>query len=452
MCLLSVLVACSSSSDAPSTESSTLGSPSAPPDSSSADTSTTVLPLDGRLRASGYTVTPGKFSVLDLSSCCDSSCAGNNPSSPYGAFFVPPAPNQSPEPDADANGLATDFHLREDEAIVFVGPTPPESKYFGFTPYLTKRGDREVAASLSETLNDLVINVNAPAGSSVFAQQTAIIAAADQTTVDRITGVLQAQGIPAGAINTLVFDPAIAHFGFSASDDTFSVLFRVALPTDQSALAAYLANPIGSLYRVTPPVTLTSKPLPSPVARPKNLTNTETALTSQVDALGAQIVADNPGYQSEELSVDDGVPDPSACIDGTSVCAFDNRDTTYPAISPRQIFPTDDDFYVVYGVNHVSTNKVTYANTSVYGLSHLYGIKSATTNDYQQNAQLYSYKIARDCTGETYCLAIPAGSCPSGLDDKALGSIAFRTYLEPSTKTAPDPSTLVRDRVIHFHH
>jgi hypothetical protein len=49
-----------------------------------------------------------------------------------------------------------------------------------------------------------------------------------------------------------------------------------------------------------------------------------------------------------------------------------------------------------------------------------------------------------------HCLAIPDAGCPTGVGAGKPGTITFRTYLEPSTATAPDPSTLVIDRVIKF--
>lgn len=130
-------------------------------------------------------------------------------------------------------------------------------------------------------------------------------------------------------------------------------------------------------------------------------------------------------------------------------------------IKPRVLFPNDDDFYIVYGVNHQATNKVSYANVSVYALEHLVGIKSVASDKYPGSAnrylpadpespKLYAWKIARRCNGEPGCLEIPKGGCPTGIDNGKLGSLAFRTYLEPSTKTAPSPSTLVRDRVLRF--
>ncbi|MFT3698753.1 MAG: hypothetical protein QM831_36740 [Kofleriaceae bacterium] len=411
--------------------------------------------------ASGFTAAAGTFEFLDLTQCCASSCAGNNPSSPYGTVFVPAGPDETtPNPHARADGLSDGFRLRADEAIVFVGTTPPDAKYFGFTPYLNDRDDgnggrRIVAASLSETLNDLVIATDGP---TAFGSRTAIIMTGDGGTDAKARTALVAAGIPMSAINTLVFDPAISHFGSDASADTFATLFRVALPSDPAALDAYIAQPGAQVWRITP-TTPAPMPIASPVARTKNATSSEGSLAGSVDALASAITAAYPGYTATEVSVDDGVSDPTSCIEGTGVCAYDNRDTTYPATKPGILFQDDSDFYVVFGVDHAVSGKTEYANASVYAVQHLVGIASVANPKYPGSAdqyvttdadKLYAMKIARSCGSDPYCLEIPVGDCPSGIQNNALGSIAFRTYLEPSTATAPSPTTLVRDRVLRF--
>ena len=422
--------------------------------------------LVGALGARGLTVGKGSFEFLDLSACCSTSCLGNNPTSPYGAFFVPAAPGEPVAPGARPDGLSSTFRLRADEAIVFLGNTPPEVKYFGFTPYVADRakeggGRRLVAASVAETLNNLVIAVDAPPSEPVFGKRTAIIAAADRRTVQAVSESLVASGLPASAINTLVFDPALGRFGLDEPADTFGVLFRMAVPKDAAARDAFLGAPGASVLRVTPLAPGSSDPLPSPAARPKNTTASELALTSAVDALEAAIRAANSARVITAMPVDTGVPDPAACLAGSAVCAYDNRDTTYPGTQPRILFTDDNDFYIAFGVDHQAASKVSYANVSVYALEHLVGLVSVSSDKYAGSAQqylkdspdapkLYAWKIARRCNGEPFCLEVPKGTCPTGIDDNKLGTITFRTYLEPSTKTAPDPSTLVRDRVLRF--
>ena len=415
------------------------------------------------LAAQGLAAAPGSFEILDLSGCCQTSCSGNNPTSPYGAFFVPEGPGQSARNAKErADGTSDTFRLRADEAIVWVGTTPPEAKYYGFTPYLMDRaggakGRTPIFASLSETLNVDVIGTD---GASPFESRAAIVVSADAATVSAVRAALAQAGVPAGAINTLEIDPTVSRFGLDDPADTFGVLFRYALPKDAAKKAAWLAHPPGALWRVTPK-TPNASPLPAPAARPKGTDASELALAPAVQRLSDAIASANPLYAATPIAVDAGVPDPATCIAQPRFCAGDNRDTTYPGTPVRVLFANDDDFYVVFGVDHQVSGKTTYANFSVYALEHLVGLTGVASDKYPGSAQrflpndpdapkLYAWKVARACNGEPFCLEVPKGSCPTGIDNGALGTLTFRTYLEPSSRTAPDPATLVRDRVLHF--
>mgnify|MGYP006863481255 FL=1 len=64
---------------------------------------------------------------------------GNNPTSPYGMYRLPPGPG---EPDKDVLVFPWDqeidnyakrsvWRLRPDEAVLYIGKTPPEVLYYG---------------------------------------------------------------------------------------------------------------------------------------------------------------------------------------------------------------------------------------------------------------------------------------------------------------------------------
>lgn len=436
------------------------------PRADSALGASTLAPgLQAALVAKSFIVQPGTFEFLDMTACCATSCAGNNPSSPYGTFYIPAGPGQTaPNPKArPSDGMSNAYRLRRDEAIVYVGKTAPSAAYFGFTPYLMERTEasgntRSVFASLSETLNHLVIRTGAP---TPFERTVAIVAAADATTTSKATDALIASGVPASAINVITFDPSKSRFGLDETADTFAVLFRMALVKDAAKKAAYIEHPEATVFRITPSAQLAANALPSPASRTKATSPSELPLRLAVNRLGDAIKAAYPTHTSQALAVDDGVPDPDACIAGTATCAGDNRDTTYPGTNPRVLFANDDDFYVVYGVNHQVSGKTVYSNASVYAAEKLVGLKSVASNEYPgsakeylpadaQTPKLYAWKIARRCNGEAYCMEVPKGACPTGIENGKLGTITFRTYLEPSTKTAPLPSTLVADRVLVF--
>lgn len=420
--------------------------------------------LTAALTARDFTVQDGSFEFLDLSTCCQTTCSGNNPSSPYAAFFIPPAPSQSAaNPSARADGTSSSYRLRADEAIVYVGATAPEAAYYGFTPYLMERSDasgarKPIFASLSDTLNHLVVRTE---GGTPFEQRTAIVVAADNVTAKRARAALVEAGVADSAINVLTLDPAKGRFGLDADADAFGVLFRMALVVDDAKREAYLANPGGTVLRITPNAPRPSAPLPSPPKRPKASSPSESVLTSSVNRLSQAIIAAYPDYTARAVTVDEGVPDPESCIQNLTFCGGDNPDTNYPGTAPRVLFSSDDEFYIAFGVNHAATQKTVYSNVSVYALQKLVGLVGVASDQYADSARrylpqdpalpvLYAWKIARACNGEPYCLEVPKGACPTGIENGALGTLNFRTYLEPSSKTAPLIDTLVRDRILSF--
>ena len=90
------------------------------------------------LENDGFVVQQGELGYFDLIKIYNEglipSVYGNNPSTPYLAYFMPPAPGYKVNERGamiakvlGKSGNATVYYsLRPDEAIVFVGRTPPE--------------------------------------------------------------------------------------------------------------------------------------------------------------------------------------------------------------------------------------------------------------------------------------------------------------------------------------
>ena len=98
-------------------------------------------------------------------------CFGNNPSTPYLVDKLPPYPGLvyggrvTDAPINPANkGLWLDYFMEPDEAVVYVGPTPPEAKYFSHRSYISNRWIPEkntyvqIFASLGDQINNFRIN------------------------------------------------------------------------------------------------------------------------------------------------------------------------------------------------------------------------------------------------------------------------------------------------------
>ena len=163
------------------------------------DAFTQALELDG------FTVQQGAIGFFDVIKLYEMgvlpNALGNNPSTKYLTYFVPPAPGHKVSEEiakiATTLGINIDaaafWNLGPDEAVVFVGRTPPECRYFSFDLQLVERTygneTRWIFSNLADTVNNLVINTegtpNGTAGNP-FNQTTVIVATADRGIDQRI--------------------------------------------------------------------------------------------------------------------------------------------------------------------------------------------------------------------------------------------------------------------------
>ncbi|MEI6171959.1 MAG: hypothetical protein WCQ45_05750, partial [bacterium] len=157
------------------------------------------------LEQDGFAVQEGKlqmFPIIDLYNMgLAPSCFGNNPSTPYAVFFVPPPPGQAAVSDDPRDAATLDgktlvnYRLGPDEGIVMVGRTPPACSYFSYRSYVysqffpTTGARRIVFASLGDPLNQMTIKTSGtPDGQegSPFNQTTVIVVTADQGIDQRV--------------------------------------------------------------------------------------------------------------------------------------------------------------------------------------------------------------------------------------------------------------------------
>lgn len=416
------------------------------------------------LDAEGFDTQPGELSPVDLSNCCDEgrSCSGNNPSSPYLAAYLPRGPGQTAENfDERPDGTSSGVRLRQDEVVVLLGETPPAVKYFGFTPYLLDRdyaGERRMPfASLSETLNHEVVRTTG----ETYGAEIAILLASNADSEARARAALVAAGVPDGAINTLVLDGAVLRLGLEQSADTLGLLGRVAFFDDEAAGTSWVASPGFEVLRATPREELSANPLPAPQPREKGSTSErDSDLSAALDRLEQAVLATTAGATVRQMSSSIASLVPEACIANGSPCLGDNRDAVYPNLGSEAFVVAGGDSLWVLGVDHVETGKATYASASVYALEHLFGVVAVSSEQWEGSAErflpgdpdassLFAWRFARTCGSDEYCTEIPTGTCPSGAGLLQALTLAFRVYVEPGYATAPNPDTLVPERVLH---
>jgi len=456
------------------------------------------------LEQDGFTVQEGGLGHFDFMKLYNSgvlpSALGSNPATKYLVYLVPPPSGR------EVGGIISEIvkalgvtenitpfpSLRPDEALVFVGRTPPECRYFSFDHYIIDRTygneTRWIFSNLADTVNNMVIKTEGtPDGSpgNPYNQTTIVVTTADKGIDQRIRAAAQSAGYSDGIINTQVIPSAMLNMGVENDSDTFAVYIRPSLFADKEAGNDYINNTPATVFRITPNEAMELDPYGMPELRVRGTGTTEFDLMDDLEELRMAILDKYSGLNATELPTSIAVPIGSDCIqrgiDGVGpdndACYLWSADQTIS--SPTPPFPDTSQYYdflrdpaitlgngtnefiVVYGVNHVATGKATYQNFVPYGADAWNGAGMITDVDFTGSAEeylpdnpnakyLYAYKIARNCDGDPYCYEVPYGVGGYGIDlDQPLW-IGWRLYLEESTKTGPSYSEIVYDRAIKF--
>ena len=456
------------------------------------------------LEQDGFTVQQGGIGFFDAIKVYNlgllTSALGNNPSTKYLTYFVPPAPGHKvPElfaKIASSLGISQNasafWNLGPDEAIIFVGRTPPECRYFCYDAELlftTFRNEyRWIWTCLGDPLNNLVIKTEGtPDGlpGNPFDQTTVLITTADKGIDRRIRAAAQSAGYPDNITNTQVIPSTILNMGLENSSDTFAVFIRPALFKDQQAGDAYINRTPATILRVTPNVSARLDPYSVPELRVRGTGTTEFGLLDDLNELREAILAKYNSLNATELPTGRWFTEQNTGLQTGINTWGPNNDAAYlwtanqPVTSPMPPLSNlsqyydflrnppitlgndTNEFIIVYGVNHVATGKCAYSNFAPYGADIWNGVGAiqntelaGTAEEYlpdNPNAKyLYAYKIARNCEGDPHCYEVPYGIGAYGIDLDQPVFIGWRMYLEESTKTGPSYSEIVYDRAIKF--
>lgn len=475
-----------------------------------------VSAFERQLTKRGFTWQAGEAWFPDiLTMCCKCSlpsCYANNASTRYGFFALPPAPGQSAavkNPYAEwftqDHALPADWsfawRMRPDEAVVFIGKTPPKVEYFGFTAYLYDRyvaglgagGDctyvddqgahtrpqpasalsrYPVFASLGDTINQETIDL-AGGRQAPFQKNVVMVVAADRNVLRQVKASLEAAGYPAQSINVMILPPDLVRLGTDSQSDSFLILLRVT-PGAGNDVDSYYTQP-ATVLRVTPSTPVPPSqlaPLPPPKLRVRGKGTTEADLEAQVDALGQAITAHYAGLGYKAAPVKMAIlPDGFNCISNMQNCLADNRDTIYvsPAydIISQKLLPGQpslvlgpDEFLVAYGVQHPLAHKALYSNISIMGWTKraaaavvTNAMMAGSAQDYLPGANpaLYAYQITRTggCLTPEHCVEL-GSACGTGIAEDEPVAPVFRAYLEPGTKIGPSRGEVVVDHVLKF--
>jgi hypothetical protein len=459
------------------------GAPSHPAGEASADRIGTIDEFLAAVEADNFIVQEGKFEVFPILDMFDAgiipSCYGNNPSTPYMVYKLPKAPGQTvPNTVTDAPinpedaGLWMDYRLRPDEALVFIGSTPPDLDYFSYRSYIVNRWfpdegiQRRVFASLGDTINMRTIKTaGTPNGETgnPFEEMTVIITTADRGVDARVHRALESAGYSPSIINDDIIPSGIVRMGLEKESDTFGFIHRVAFFHDDAAGAAYLNGSPGRVFRLTPNETVQNlDPYPVPPLRVRGTGDTvELDLTDDLDELCAAIRARYGDENATELVTSIWLLEGYDAIQRGVDAIGENRDTVYLRTENFTLADGGAEFLIVYGVNHAASGKATYSNFGVYGADILNGIGGVSNHDFSGTAEeylpdnpnakyLYVWKVARQVNGDAHCLKVPYDNGAHGIDLDEEAFIGFRAYLEDATDAGPNWFELVYDRAIKF--
>jgi hypothetical protein len=454
------------------------------------------------LEQDGFTVKQGVIGFFDVIKLYEMgvlpNALGNNPSTRYLTYFVPPAPGQKvPEEIAKIAATlginmeaAAFWNLGPDEAVVFVGRTPPECRYFSYDHYIVGRKygneTRWIFSNLADTVNNLVINTegtpNGTAGNP-FNQTTVIVATADRGIDQRIQAAALSAGYPDGIFNTQVLPSSMLNMGVENNSDTFLIALRPAFYNDKQAGDNYLNNTPATVFRVTPNQTTKLDPYDYPKLRVRGTGTTEFDLMDDLEQLKMAILNTYSNLTATELPTSIIVPS-DGIQRGIDAMGPDNDDaplwtSNLTIYSPTPPFPDltkyydfqphptvtlgsdPNEFIIIYGVNHVATEKATYSSATIYGAAGWNGVGTVHDANFNGTAEaylpdnpnakyLYVYKIARNCNGDLNCFEVPTGPGAYGIALDQPLMIFWRSYLEKATKTGPSYSEIVYDRAIKF--
>jgi len=452
------------------------------------DTSDEVARFMQQLDESGYVWQSGSEDILDGNQrYCEGaifSAMWANPQSRY-VISKLPAPGQPPN-----SPLPLTWRLREDEAVVLIGRTPPPVAYFSFELWKVK-GSWDSGPLLIISVGDPInVGTMRTTGPTAFDRPFAIVLTGHRRTQAEVNRMLAASGL-GGATNNIPIPRAMFRLGLDQDSDEFLLPSRTAVPETgyEQALKNYLDNPPVQVFRVRP--TGNSKdetkpvyapdPLPVPGLRVSGTGTTELNSNPTLQLLRQRIVDTYPGYAAQDVPLERGFEEPYPGLQLNLVIAPPIEGAggyTYDAIylTSGDFNLPDGSFLVSYGVNHVVTGKAVYASASLYADEHatvymaskehtdLWGSARDFIADQPNADEFYAWAFSRaggsgpvgvhvttldptDPTGTKYCSTYYGTT--RGVDMSTI-SVVNRIYMDPATKTRPALSELLLDRLLLF--
>ena len=468
------------------------------------------------LEANGYSVNSGQMTPINpivdlLDSGIGDSANGNNAGQPYKVLMVPISPFGEENP--IERGI-TIFRLRPNEAVVYLGPTPPPCDYFSLTVYLWVRHKDSLVpkgdwmnAAVNDPLNNALIKTEG--NGTPFSKQTLVIFTPDRGVYERVAALAQEAGYPESMINPYVIPSGLLNLGVLPETplaDSFIILLRTANFVSKAEGDQYLSDDnYARVWRITPETAQALDPYPTPEQRVrtwKSESELYPDLNNGLERLENAILAQTPNVSYESYESIRWFADSREVLEETDpgsplyhqFVAGEGSDTPYLRTSlngeAANFTLGSDDMVVVYGVNHAATGLATYSNFGVYGdwvtsscqdnpWQYVFGcgdrswngVVSMTSHDFTGSAEeylpgdpmapyLYAVKVLRQPPqdkDDNYFVVVPTATPehPCASPGSCLGLndpiiIGYRAYLNPATASGADYDDIIHDRAILF--
>lgn len=402
-----------------------------------------------------------------------------NPNSPYISTVLPRVPGQAAP--VASNGS---FRLREDEAIVVIGVTPPEMAYFSFNFHMLRGSlDNEIGPPIlwipvTDPVSSLSMKKTGP---TPFGQPFAVVATGHRKTLEIVHQMLRTAGL-GGVTNDQIISPSLFRLGLDEGSDEFIFAMRTAGPANEDEFNGYMdaLRREVRIFRVRPksvsgddqvmPV-YAAEPLPVPAQRVAGTGTSELDLNQTLQLLRQRIIDTYPDYKATDIRVDHWFEEPYPGLQREMVTVLPQEDGVAGATTDATYLATanfnlpDGAFLVAYGPHHRATGKATYSSVAVYADATVgAGLVTVQSPDLEGSARdyiddqpdadmFYAWTFTHANSSDDHVTQLPTGNfCADGSRPVDLDTlrVGYRAYAEPATKTHPAKTELLFDRLLLF--
>lgn len=432
-----------------------------------------------KLEMAGFTAQKGEANKANIFDSVNlnffPNCFANNQNAQYMKFYLPPAPGAKKLPplfgiiEKDGHRMTDPrFRMRPDEAIILFGKTPRKCKYFSVTPYIYERYFKkdlkfqEVFNSLTDPVNNMTIKTGGQKGNP-FDAFTVLVFTPDKGTEGKVRKSLIEAGFSGRIINLSVIPSSFLRMGTDFEDDILLLLFRVYGSDDEKALAEYVQDVPMQIYRVTPNNASKTDPLPMPNLRVRGTGETEMDLMPAMEELRKAVREkyEKQGWKATEYTTDQWLEEGLQATQAEKNMLGENRDTAYMRTEAFTMY--DNEFIVIFGVDHTRTGKAAYCSAAIYGSDYYNGVAGSSSMKWGESAGGYlndssvadkffvlTSSRAHNLPDGGPSFTVPTKVITQGVQKYRPIFVGFRNYLEVATKSGPIPEEMISPRVIKF--